>query len=467
LFNNAGIDAKGPFADMPWEQIVAVIEVNLVAGMSLIHAALPLLRATPDSLCLSTSSASAIFGTAGLAVYSASKHAVKGLTEALSVEFAAYGVRVADLLPGIIDTGMLPAEAKGLFPKQGHVARDAAERGRRGGVVGVREPAAALVRPGRARGVRRAGHARSRGHARRARVGSVARLGEPELRQLPSAISVRLPVPSPSIPPPRSATRTGWIRWIGRTTAPPVRTTSAGWRTSQTSYSRWVLSAPDAEAAGVGVAAAVAEPLHVDRGAERLGLDRELCAAREPRRERRALEAARPGVVAERDAQRCTLEVHGFFAGALAMRDLRGEEVGPALELRELQVTAVRLRGEEQECEQCPRARRARRTGDGLVVPMFSRTPHEWSRVAHQSFTRCVEPASSSQPLASPIWSKRRDSSTTRPRTRVKRGSSSCTGSRPRHSSSPAARAPPGATTRREALERLEHLDAQRTTDGS
>jgi NAD(P)-dependent dehydrogenase (short-subunit alcohol dehydrogenase family) len=119
LFNNAGIDAKGPFADMPWQQIVAVIDVNLVAGLSLIHAALPLLRATPDSLCLSTSSASAIFGTAGLAVYSASKHAVKGLTEALSVEFAAYGVRAADLLPGIIDTGMLPAEAKGIFPKQG------------------------------------------------------------------------------------------------------------------------------------------------------------------------------------------------------------------------------------------------------------------------------------------------------------------------------------------------------------
>jgi NAD(P)-dependent dehydrogenase (short-subunit alcohol dehydrogenase family) len=119
LFNNAGIDAKGPFADMPWEQIEAVVRVNLLAGMSLIHAAIPLLQATPDSLCFSTSSASAIFGTAGLAVYSATKHAVKGLTEALSVELAAHGVRAGDVLPGIIDTGMLPREARELFPKQG------------------------------------------------------------------------------------------------------------------------------------------------------------------------------------------------------------------------------------------------------------------------------------------------------------------------------------------------------------
>ena len=119
LFNNAGIDAKGPFEAMAWEQIEAVVRVNLLAGMSLIHAAIPLLKATPNSLCFSTSSASAIFGAAGLAVYSATKHAVKGLTEALSVELAAHGVRAADVLPGIIETGMLPAELKEIFPKEG------------------------------------------------------------------------------------------------------------------------------------------------------------------------------------------------------------------------------------------------------------------------------------------------------------------------------------------------------------
>ena len=61
----------------------------------------------------------AIFGTVGFVVYFVMKYVVKGLTEALSVEFAAYGVRAADVLPGIIDTGMLPPEAKARLPTEG------------------------------------------------------------------------------------------------------------------------------------------------------------------------------------------------------------------------------------------------------------------------------------------------------------------------------------------------------------
>ena len=119
LFNNAGIDVKGPFEKEAWERILAVVDVNLVGALSLIHATIPLLKATPGSLCLSTSSASAIFGAANMAVYSATKHAVKGLTEALSVELSASGVRVADLIPGIVDTGMLAPDQKAKLPKEG------------------------------------------------------------------------------------------------------------------------------------------------------------------------------------------------------------------------------------------------------------------------------------------------------------------------------------------------------------
>lgn len=88
--------------------------VGLIAAMSLIHAAAPLLKATAGSLCLSTASASAIFGTANMAVYSATKHAIKGLTEALAVEFAADGVRAADILPGMLDP-----KHKASLPKEG------------------------------------------------------------------------------------------------------------------------------------------------------------------------------------------------------------------------------------------------------------------------------------------------------------------------------------------------------------
>ena len=119
VLSNAGIDAKGPFGDMAWDRVRQVVEVNLLGAMSVIHAALPLLRATPGSLCLSTASGSAIFGVGGMAVYSATKHGVRGLTEALSVELAGTGVRAADLLPGIIDTGMLTAADKAALPTEG------------------------------------------------------------------------------------------------------------------------------------------------------------------------------------------------------------------------------------------------------------------------------------------------------------------------------------------------------------
>ncbi len=119
LHNNAGIDAKGSFANMGWEQIEQVVSVNLLGGLSLIHAAYPLLKGTPGSLCFSTASGSAIFGVANMAVYSATKHAIKGLTEALAVEFAPDGVRAADVLPGIIDTGMLDPAQKAKLPVTG------------------------------------------------------------------------------------------------------------------------------------------------------------------------------------------------------------------------------------------------------------------------------------------------------------------------------------------------------------
>lgn len=107
LFNNAGIGRSGFFDETPFEEHLAVIQVNLVGVLNGIYSVLPLLKRAPNSLCFTTSSSSATFGMPGIAVYSATKHAVKGLTEALSVEFARFGVRAACVLPGLIDTPIL------------------------------------------------------------------------------------------------------------------------------------------------------------------------------------------------------------------------------------------------------------------------------------------------------------------------------------------------------------------------
>jgi NAD(P)-dependent dehydrogenase (short-subunit alcohol dehydrogenase family) len=107
LFSNAGIGESGWFEDIPFEAAMRVVQVNLVGVITSLYAALPLLKATPNSLAFITSSSSATYGMPRIAVYSATKHAVKGLTEALSIEFARHGVRVADTLPGLIDTAIL------------------------------------------------------------------------------------------------------------------------------------------------------------------------------------------------------------------------------------------------------------------------------------------------------------------------------------------------------------------------
>ncbi len=119
MFNNAGIAASGMIDDQPWDEIRRIIDINLMGVIIGVRAATPLLRQTPGSLCLTTSSSSALFGTAGIGIYSATKHAVRGLTEALSIELKRFGVRAADLLPGLIDTPLLTDGIRAMAPAEG------------------------------------------------------------------------------------------------------------------------------------------------------------------------------------------------------------------------------------------------------------------------------------------------------------------------------------------------------------
>jgi NAD(P)-dependent dehydrogenase (short-subunit alcohol dehydrogenase family) len=119
LYNNAGIIKWDLFGNMDIEDIERILQVNLMGVVYGIHAAYPMLAKTPNSLCFTTSSSSAIFGSAGLAAYSTSKHAVKGLTEALSVEFSTIDSRAADTLPGHIKTGMMTEDYENNLPDKG------------------------------------------------------------------------------------------------------------------------------------------------------------------------------------------------------------------------------------------------------------------------------------------------------------------------------------------------------------
>ena len=120
MFSNAGITGSGGmFDEMSWDAIMQVVNVNFLGVMIGIRAAVPLLKETPGSLCLVNASSSAIWGTAGIAIYSATKHAVRGLVEALSIELQRYDVRAADLLPGLIDTPLMSDAMRAMAPSEG------------------------------------------------------------------------------------------------------------------------------------------------------------------------------------------------------------------------------------------------------------------------------------------------------------------------------------------------------------
>jgi len=119
LFNNAGMTEGGFFEDIPYENHMKLININIIGVINGIYCAIDLLKNTPNSLCISTSSSTGIIGLGMAAVYSASKHAVKGLTESLSSEFLRFDTRVSDILPGVIDTPMISDDIKKKLPKDG------------------------------------------------------------------------------------------------------------------------------------------------------------------------------------------------------------------------------------------------------------------------------------------------------------------------------------------------------------
>ena len=108
VFNNAGIGTGGPLVENTAEDIERCLDINLKGVIFGAQAAYPYLKATaPGSMLLNTASAAAIWGVPNLAVYSATKFGVRSITEALDIEWAEDGIKVASLMPGFIDTPIL------------------------------------------------------------------------------------------------------------------------------------------------------------------------------------------------------------------------------------------------------------------------------------------------------------------------------------------------------------------------
>ncbi len=111
LHNNAGVGIGGPIDANSDAEVDTLIGVNLTGVINGTRACMPLLEAAARggemAVILNTSSASAYYGSAGLSIYSATKFAVRALTEAWDIELAARGIKARAILPSFIDTPLL------------------------------------------------------------------------------------------------------------------------------------------------------------------------------------------------------------------------------------------------------------------------------------------------------------------------------------------------------------------------
>ena len=106
MINNAGILRTGRFEDIDISLQLKEIDINTKGVVNGLHAAFGYLRTTPNSVVVNLASASAVYGQAELATYSATKFFVRGITEALDIEWSTYGIRVVAMWPLYVKTAM-------------------------------------------------------------------------------------------------------------------------------------------------------------------------------------------------------------------------------------------------------------------------------------------------------------------------------------------------------------------------
>ncbi|MGJ4881657.1 MULTISPECIES: SDR family oxidoreductase [unclassified Bradyrhizobium] len=114
FFNNAGIEGEiKPITAYPLEAFRRVLDVNVVGVFLGLKHVLPVMLKQNRGSIINTASIAGLIGSPQIAVYSASKHAVIGLTKSASWECTGTNVRVNCICPGLIESRMLSAIIEG------------------------------------------------------------------------------------------------------------------------------------------------------------------------------------------------------------------------------------------------------------------------------------------------------------------------------------------------------------------
>jgi NAD(P)-dependent dehydrogenase (short-subunit alcohol dehydrogenase family) len=125
FYNNAGVEGEiAPITRYSLEAFRKVIDVNVIGVFLGLKHVLPVMLEHNKGSIINTASIAGLIGSPDIAVYSASKHAVIGLTKSAALECAATGVRVNCVCPGLIDSRMLSAIVEGRNPGNAPVANE-------------------------------------------------------------------------------------------------------------------------------------------------------------------------------------------------------------------------------------------------------------------------------------------------------------------------------------------------------
>jgi NAD(P)-dependent dehydrogenase (short-subunit alcohol dehydrogenase family) len=107
VFNNAGIGTGGAADEMPDEDYLRVIDINLNGVFRVARAALKVMYAQGSGSIVNCASILGTLGQSGTVAYSSAKGGVVNMTRTMAIEAAPRGVRVNSIGPGYIDTPLL------------------------------------------------------------------------------------------------------------------------------------------------------------------------------------------------------------------------------------------------------------------------------------------------------------------------------------------------------------------------
>jgi len=126
LVNGAGVYLSRRFGDYTPEEFTRIMDVNTAGPFHVCQAVLPHMVSAGYGRVINVASSAGKWASRNQAVYNMSKHALIGMTRCLALEYAAHGVTVNALCPGLVHTDMSAAleteqaAAGGVAPEQVH-----------------------------------------------------------------------------------------------------------------------------------------------------------------------------------------------------------------------------------------------------------------------------------------------------------------------------------------------------------